>query len=344
LFKEETEEQQITTPCSRSLNAPADGCVGVRRVKMAKKGKLFEDLVYTISKCLHERAEVVLDDRLPDKDTGRKRQIDISVCLKDGPAEFLAIIEARDRSRPVGVEYIEQVESKRKSVCADKAVVVSNKGFYKNALEKARSYRIYTLTLKEARENDWSFTLRQLSHFSIHSIGSNLTIYFLDKNNKIINPHASIKQGIREKGLDYGLIERDTGEIVATGRRLINLAYERFKISELVDTDPFKKHNIKLIVDVRSEEPLYFKDESGTKRKFERYGIIGEVWREITKHDTKISQYKDEKTGEVYAEVVGFKKPHELGFDLILENPNADRDRKMFIRLRPLAKRSGGRS
>lgn len=311
---------------------------------MAKQGKIFEDLVYTIAKCLHERAEVVLDDKLVDKTTGRKRQIDISIRLKDGPTEFLAIVEARDRSRPVGVEYIEQVKSKCEAVGANKAVIVSNKGFYKTALEKARVYAIDTFTLREARENDWSLTFRFLNHFTVHSIGSKLTIYFLDQENKIINPHASIKDGIRKEGLDYGLVENKDGKVVATGRTLIDHVYNEFRVSDLVDTDPNKKHNIKVIVNVASDEELYFLDENEEKRKFERYGVVGEVWREVTKHETKIAQYMDETTGEIYAEVVGFKEPQEMRFELILENPNADRDRKLFIKPRPLTKASSGRS
>lgn len=299
---------------------------------MAKQGKIFEDLVYTISKCLHERAIVTLDDRLPDKDTGRNRQIDISIRLKDGPTEFLAIIEARDRSRPVGIGYVEQVNSKRESVGADKAIIVSKKGFYKTALEKAKRYNIDTYSLEEALEEDWSLTFKYLKSISVHTIGSNLKIYYLDEENRIINPHSSVIEAIQRDGLDAVLAENDNDGVEVIAENLITLVYQKLNVSELVDTDPNSKHRINVIVNVAPDENLFFLDENSVKRRFIKYAVAGDVWREITEHATKISQYKDDKTGYIFAEVAGFKEPHELGFELILEDPNADRERKIFIR------------
>lgn len=299
---------------------------------MAKQGKIFENLVHAISECLHEKAEVTLDDRLPDKDTGRKRQVDISIRLKDGPTEFLAIVEARNRSRPVGIDYVEQVKTKREAVGADKAIIVSNKGFYKSALEKAKKYGIGAYSLKEALQQDWSLTFKYLDYISVHTIGSNLKIFYLDESNKIINPHSSITEAIKRDGFGAVLAKNEIDEIEVTARKLISLVYHRLNVSELVDTDPDKKHPIKIVVDVAPEVNLYFLDENNGKRKFIKYAVVGDVWRETTEHATKISQYRNEETGEVFAEVVGFKEPDELAFELILENPQADGERKLFFR------------
>jgi hypothetical protein len=81
-------------------------------------GELFEELVTWISKSLHS-AEVTKNEKLKDIHTGRKRQIDVVIRIKNGPTEILGIVEARDRSRAVGVDYIEQVNSKKTSVGAD---------------------------------------------------------------------------------------------------------------------------------------------------------------------------------------------------------------------------------
>jgi hypothetical protein len=299
---------------------------------MSNKGKDFEDLVYVISKHLHKKAEVVLDEKLIDKDTGNKRQVDIAIRIKDGPIVFLAIVEVRNRTRPVGVGYIEQVLTKRDSVGADKAIIVSKSGFYQSALEKARNNKIGTYTFEEALKKDWSLVFRFLDFIYVHSIDSNTKIFYLDQDNKIINPHPTVKKDLNENSLDAILAENENKDISLTARRIINLAYSTPQVSEIIDSDKTKKHKINLLFDVDTEEDLFFTDENGNKCKAIRFLIAGYFWRRITAHKTILSQYKDEQTGEILAEIVGFEEPHEFGFELILESPKANRDRKLILR------------
>ena len=84
--------------------------------KQNNPGKDFEELITWIHRCLHEKAVITPNDKIRDIHTGNLRQIDISIRLTDGPTKFLGIVEVRDRSRPVGVDYIEEVSADRKSV------------------------------------------------------------------------------------------------------------------------------------------------------------------------------------------------------------------------------------
>jgi len=81
-------------------------------VEKTKKGLSLKDLVSRIQNTVHSNAIITPDDKLIDIHTGRKRQVDITIRLSDGPTEFLGIVEVRDRSRPVGVRYIEEIDSK----------------------------------------------------------------------------------------------------------------------------------------------------------------------------------------------------------------------------------------
>ena len=90
-----------------------------------KTGHKFEQIVAWIQRSVHERAEIGVNQKLEDIDTGRRRQIDLTIRLSDGPTEFLGIVEVRDRSRPIGVRYVEEISSKRQSVRADAAFLVS---------------------------------------------------------------------------------------------------------------------------------------------------------------------------------------------------------------------------
>ena len=47
--------------------------------KIIKTGRSFELLIARIQKCVHERAEIGVNEKLKDIDTGRLRQIDITI-------------------------------------------------------------------------------------------------------------------------------------------------------------------------------------------------------------------------------------------------------------------------
>lgn len=120
-----------------------------------KKGESFEGLIAWIHTCLADKAKIVPNDVIKDKDTGELRQIDIAIYVTDGPYTMLAIIEVRDHNRRVGSPYIEEISSKRISVGADAAVIVSRSGFTKPAVEKAARQNIRIMTYDEALQYQW---------------------------------------------------------------------------------------------------------------------------------------------------------------------------------------------
>jgi len=120
-----------------------------------KKGKSFENLVSWIHGCLADKAKVIPNHGIPDKDSGQVRQVDVAIYMTDGPYTTLTIVEVRDRVKPVGSSYIEEIGGKRESVRADAAAIVSKSGFSKPALEKAQKLNIRTLTYDEALRDSW---------------------------------------------------------------------------------------------------------------------------------------------------------------------------------------------
>ena len=65
------------------------------------------------------------------------------------------IVEVRDHKQRIDSTYIEQIKTKRESVNANAAVIVSRSGFTKPAIEKAYHYNIRTMTFREALEDKW---------------------------------------------------------------------------------------------------------------------------------------------------------------------------------------------
>lgn len=66
------------------------------------------------------------------------RQIDVLVRTKVGPFDLTMIVECKDTERVVVIGVIDEIESKMRDVGANKAVVVTRRGFSKTARQKAK--------------------------------------------------------------------------------------------------------------------------------------------------------------------------------------------------------------
>lgn len=117
---------------------------------MIPKGRQFEKLVAELeTACAGRDVDIRLNDRIADLETGQLREVDISLRHKMGTHEFLTVIECRDRKAKDDCRWVEELDSKRRSVGADKIVAVSHAGFGKPALKKAQVRNIELRTLSE---------------------------------------------------------------------------------------------------------------------------------------------------------------------------------------------------
>lgn len=126
---------------------------------MARKGRGLETLVATIEGAL-ERSDIEIKspDLIVGRQSGMQREVDVSLRGKVGTADLLVIIECRDRAGKQGVDWIEQLASKRDDVGAQVAMAVSASGFTRGALKLAESRQVLLRNLKEVNGD----TLRDL--------------------------------------------------------------------------------------------------------------------------------------------------------------------------------------
>jgi hypothetical protein len=117
---------------------------------MPRKGRTLELLVARVEAALGTAGVVVKSpDRLPDRDTGRLREVDVSLTATVGSTQVVVIVECRDRARKDDVTWIEQVAEKTRSVGAARAVAVSRKGLSEEARKKASALAVEVRTLAE---------------------------------------------------------------------------------------------------------------------------------------------------------------------------------------------------
>lgn len=127
---------------------------------MARKGRSLEQLVATIERVLGDNSQVTIESpkMLPDKTTGKQREHDVVLTIKQGHHSIILAIECRDLSRPITVNQVEGFWAKCQDTGVDQGVIVSSMGFYNTARKKADHYGIRCLDIEEAESFNWLLT------------------------------------------------------------------------------------------------------------------------------------------------------------------------------------------
>lgn len=122
-------------------------------MNQVRKGREFEKLVAEIEQAFAGSTAIIKrNDRIPDKETGTLREIDISIRARVGSMDLLTIVECRNRNQKADARWIEELDGKRTSVGANKVVAVSSSGFTDEAITKANNRNIETRTLKKLKQ------------------------------------------------------------------------------------------------------------------------------------------------------------------------------------------------
>ena len=125
-----------------------------------QQGKALESLVSSLEKALAENPNVTVHSpmRLPDRTTGKLREHDVVLELKEGHHSLLIAIECRDRSRPIGVPQVEAFWAKCQDTGISQGIIVSTTGFYNTARTKADHLGIRCLDIEELENFEWLLT------------------------------------------------------------------------------------------------------------------------------------------------------------------------------------------
>jgi hypothetical protein len=116
------------------------------RRRASPKGIPFELAVKALQEMLDPSATVTHNEHLIDR-LGHRRQFDVVIRAKAGGHDVLGVIECKDLSRPVGTPEVNAFADKARNVRANITLLVSRKGFTKQAIELARHHGIGTFSL-----------------------------------------------------------------------------------------------------------------------------------------------------------------------------------------------------
>jgi hypothetical protein len=237
---------------------------------MDRKGKSLERLVASIEKAIaHEKnVQVQSPMRLIDRTTGKLREHDVVLTLKEGHHIITIAIECRDRSRPITVNQVEGFWAKCQDTGVDQGIIVSSMGFYNTARKKAKHRGMRCLGIEEVESfdwllapglqsittklirNDWTFfpeedgIVEKGNMEIIDKEGNRINQAILTSNaqqqlNKLLpkipDPIESGELNVRFEGGGLHLRNSDTGETTP-----VKFAIAKLQYSVSVDTIPFK--------------------------------------------------------------------------------------------------------
>jgi len=114
----------------------------VKRPYRRKRGDDYQLAVAQVANSIDPAAQIVVGTWVDGPD-GR-RDLDVAVRSADGN-DLLAVIECKDWNKPIGIAFIDALDSKRRDLGTKAALICSNSGFTADALRKAARVGIPTL-------------------------------------------------------------------------------------------------------------------------------------------------------------------------------------------------------
>jgi hypothetical protein len=121
---------------------------------MPKRSNLFQDVVAVIHQHMARGAEVQESALLVNRVTGEPREIDVVIRAKTAGHDVVVAVEARASARRADVQWVESMLGKHAHLPTDKLVLVSQKGFSRQARDLAEKNGTVTLEPADLTGND----------------------------------------------------------------------------------------------------------------------------------------------------------------------------------------------
>lgn len=276
----------------------------LKRKATKKSGRRFEELIAWIQRSVHKNAIITANERIKDIDTGKPRQVDITIRLSDGPTEFLGIVEVRDRNRPIGVRYVEEISGKLRSVRADAAFLVSKSGFTETAIAKAKQLCIRVLTYEEAKTDDWSNWL-ECRTFGILQLKYDNPVVtpFEYGTNKLITPSSKTVEILKNE-LNAKIITDEQGKPILSLPDMVKLILNHFGKELKKDVPLDGAHvNKRLLFKGRFEPALWLETDRGIKVQIGNVGIELDLYNDWKEFPLKLMRYRTPDSNKSIAEL-----------------------------------------
>ena len=227
-----------------------------------KTGKSLEKLIEHLERVLTENPNTTIHapGKLKDKITGVPREFDVLITIKNGYHEVRIGIECRDRNRKIDGPQVESFKTKCDDTDVNQGIIVSTKGFFQPAIEKAKRYGIECYTLEQVLSLNWLLA-RDLISFSKDITGWKFEV----------DPSEQLYKPMKE----YAIVDEDGNEISL--ENLKNDVYPYIVQHNILPVKPISNKTRILILGVS-----FFLKDKETGKKIEIKKLFANVTYKIT--------------------------------------------------------------
>lgn len=262
----------------------------------ARPGEALQQLVRLIEIGVASNPNVSVESpvRLRDLDTGRLREHDVLVTLREGHHEVRVALECRDRSRKVGVPDVEAFAIKCRRTSVDKGIIVSGSGFTETAREKARANGIGCFSLEASPQFDW-IRASAMEH--------------VQRNVRSVSVRFELSDGLNPDLTPATIYFSDGSEIT----REILMGFASSGLSQLEpdwpqDASPEVTYALELDLEVNEEQRPYLIGNDGKRHEIAGGRMVVGFQIEITSLPFNFHSYSDflEQVGITQAATTSF--------------------------------------
>lgn len=285
---------------------------------MAKAGTEYQELVALVAKALDSNAEIKTGQWIEGPDGDREVDVEVHGTV-DGKPHFI-LIECKDWKKRLDIQEMDKLDSKRRDLLADAAIIYSNSGFTKSALRKAERLGIDAVSAIVAGNRLIRPVLEREFFSKRLSVDSwNIILYYSESDRNFPDPWNA--RTLRFKGLAFvnwlrklslDLLEKHEGE-----PKIIAIA--AFK-----GETPFTLEGVPVTLrGFRVEMTCSRKWLSQTVREDVSLGVYSHITRRLTipsKQSWSIGWIDPEAWQEIHGEP---PEPGSFRLDLIRFNPIA---------------------
>jgi len=278
---------------------------------MPIRSNRFQKLVHLIQRQLSGKADVCQSVELPDRDTGKKREVDVVITITSGHHQLNIGVEAI--SGKAGTPWVESMICKhQQGGLTDRLILVAGQGFSNPAAKKAQMHGVDAVTLGQAESLDWT-----------KLVGKYAELWFakVDLNPKEVSLTVEATPG-SEPGIH---VEPKMSVISADGTRkptLIQLVHQFLREAHVLKNIYDRKDREDLTtfdMDGTPGEDCYVLDKNGNRRRVLRIHVKGSLRFSIASFDVESSSYGDAAIGYGEFEIDGKK-----ALAAIVEEPGSE--------------------
>lgn len=188
-----------------------------------KAGAAYEKFVYERFKKFFADMELKLNDRIPGKESGIKREIDISISGQFAGVDLLYLVQCKDQNKPADVKIIGEFSAVIRDVGASKGFLVCSAGFTKTIHTYAKTLGIELLSVEDINSEKWHVDIEIPFLYIKNELGEAQMSGYIIPNEALV---AKNQTDIKVSPEDFKFISIDNGGTKTTLHEYINEVYQ----------------------------------------------------------------------------------------------------------------------